>query len=245
MPRSCAADRPARGRRATTTERITALLRSYKRSGVGALVSVRADENGLGALTLQQCKVMADDWTDMIWEQRKGFAVVGVGVEPRMIEGKYKYRSFRSQYFEWPDDRQELLSTCVAVAGSPADVFVSPLLRDRPSRSQDASAPLPGSWGWIDADPWTDEQQALLDAFDTRVVTVHSGGRPENRHLYVELDREYQGQQVAAISAAMTTYFGTDTHGGDNKFLRLPGTLNHKPAVRDGLEPVRVLMLPW
>lgn len=186
-------------------------------------------------------RTMAVRWTELIWGGREGYAAMGLGSGPTLVAGKYDYSNFRQRYFRWPADVDELLELGLAEAAD-GDVFVCPLLRDRPSRHGSGSAPLPGSWAWIDADPWCDQQQRRLAAYGTDVVTVLSGGRPNNCHLYVNLGQDYTGVQVAAVSACLAKVLGTDTAGGNNKFLRLPGTFNHKPAAA-GRAPMPVVML--
>ncbi len=187
-------------------------------------------------------RTMAVRWTELIWGDREGYAAMGLGVRPTLVAGKYRYSYFKQSYFRWPGDQDELLELGLAEAAD-SDVFVCPLLRDRPSRRGSGSAPLPSCWAWIDADPWSQQQQRRLDAFETDVVTVLSGGKPDNRHLYVHLGREYEGEEVTAVAARLAKTFETDTHGGNNKYLRLPGTLNYKPAAAGG-EPSPVVMLP-
>jgi len=188
-------------------------------------------------------RAAAELWCRLLWEGRPGWAVTAVGLDGYFTAvGRYGFRAFRQRSFRWPDEREDLLDRLL-FAATEADVYVAPLLRDRPSRQHRRSRPLEGRHAWLDADDWDDDRQAELVTTGAKVWSVASGGGPGNRHLYVDLGELLPGAEVTRYSARLAQAFGTDTHGGDNKLLRLPGTYNHKPHLAGG-QPAEVRWLP-
>lgn len=182
-------------------------------------------------------------WCGRLWDGRPGWAITAVGRDPHLTAaGKYTFRAFRHRSFRWPHQRDQLLEGLLDAAPD-ADVYVAPLLRDRPGRSQTNSRALEGSYAWLDADDWDEDRQAELLSTGVQVWSVASGGHSGSRHLYVDLGELLPGAEVTRYSRRLARAFGTDTHGGDNKLLRLPGTFNQKPRSAGG-QPVPVRWLP-
>lgn len=184
----------------------------------------------------------AESWCRQIWGGRFGFAITALGLYPDVVNGRYRHRTFRHLPFEWPAQVEELLDALLPRSAH-ADVYVAPLLRDAPNRRQGHSQPLSGRHLWLDADGWDTEQEQLLAELGVPVVRVQSGGGPGRWHLYPDLGHELPGAGLAAAAKELAARCGADRHGGDNKLLRLPGTLNHKPRLV-GLEPGAVRLLP-
>lgn len=182
---------------------------------------------------VRTCLNMARDWAETIWGEREGWGCALFAFDGHVENGKYKHGEITPRFYRWPDACDEFANNCLAMADQ-GDVYAGVLLRERPSRRQSESLALPGYWAWMDADDWDSARQTELESFDTQIITVMSGGKPEKRHLYVDLGREYAGRHVAAISAKLAARLGTDTYGGDKKLLRVPGTYNNKPAAEGG-----------
>ncbi len=188
-------------------------------------------------------RAAAERWCDRLWDARSGWAIAGFGVDAYLTNsGRYRFRYFRQLPFWWPSERSRLLDLLLSAATG-ADVYVAPLLRDAPSRRQAISRPLVGRFAWLDADDWDDQRHRELRICSAQLWTVASGGSPTSQHLYVDLEELLPGSQVARYSKRLARAFRTDTHGGDNKLLRLPGTLNHKPRLVGG-QPGLVRWLP-
>ena len=104
-----------------------------------------------------------------------------VGVKPGWIKpldvSSYTTRARPALSISRPC-RSHLLTAAAA-----NDAYVSPLLRDRPSRRHTDSRPLEGQYAWLDADDWDDDRHAELVTTGAEVWSVASGGGPGNRHL--------------------------------------------------------------
>ncbi len=94
-----------------------------------------------------------------------------------------------------------------ALAGpAHADVYAGVLLRARPSRR--AGTALPGRVAWADVDGgWTAERA---------------------------LDQPEPPARLEAWNRRLAVLLGADAGWSETKLLRLPGTLNHKPAASGG-----------
>lgn len=170
----------------------------------------------------------AELWFDRVWGERRGFAQTGL-----------RWRSegqFTAQAYAWPVQRA-VLHEALMRAAPLADVYVGVLLRNRPHR-RSSGGPLPGRYAWVDADPWGHGQEQLAATLPAPWWAVESGA-PGHRHLYVDLGELRPGLEVARLSKLLSHKLGGDDFGGDNKLLRLPGTLNHK-YVSQGQPPLPV-----
>ncbi len=173
-------------------------------------------------------------WCDRVWQQREGWAITALGLDPYLTtEGTYAFRGFRQASFRWPSQRRDLLDVLLRQAAE-ADVYMAPLLRDRPSRGHTRSRPKPGRYAWMDADNWDDERHSQLLRSGVEILSVASGGTSVSRHLYVDLGELLPGEVVTDYSKRLARAFSADNYGGNAKLLRLPGTWNHKPRVAGG-----------
>ena len=169
----------------------------------------------------------------MLWGDRAGWACTARGIDPfRDAKGGYKHREWKEVAYRWPEARGDLLRDLVSAASD--DAYVAPLLRDARTRRVAESSPLPGRYAWLDADHWDPEREHQLAATGARILQVDSGGGNGSRHIYVDLEALEPGLAVADYAKRLADALGTDTYGGDNKLLRLPGTFNHKPRVAGG-----------
>lgn len=180
-------------------------------------------------------RAAAELWCERLWGDRPGWAVACVGTGQYLTPtGMYRFSGgLRQRAFKWPDRRTDLLDELLERAGA-SDTFVAPLLRDAPSRRYAESRALEGSVAWLDADGWDEARHAELLSAGSQVWPVDSGGRPGHRHLYIDLGELLPASAVLRYSARLARAFRTDSAGGDNRLLRLPGTLNHKPRIVGG-----------
>lgn len=203
---------------------MSALARGSSGSG-----PVRREEevDGMEVNALQPCPVSARRYCDLVWQQRPGWVVAGIGAKGHFSGTSYKYVGFRERPYRWPDERNTLVSELLTQSVS-SDVFVTVMLRSRPSRKRGTGTALPGQFAWLDADPWDDERNRLLVDAGSPVHRVSSGGPGGGEHVYVDLGEPLAASLVGAYCQRLAKRFDTDNWGGDNKFLRLPGTFNHK-----------------
>jgi hypothetical protein len=89
-------------------------------------------------------------------------------------------------------------------------------------------------WVDLDREPADAALCARLDG-----VVVRSG-QPGHQHLYVLLSRAVSLVEHAALGKALAAKLGGDAKWSDESLLRLPGTLNWKPAVLGDGEPAAV-----
>jgi len=173
---------------------------------------------------------------DLVYADSAGYSVCGFG-RPVLLDGRYKHVPFRQGPYRLPQGRQHLLDDVSAAVARGEDVFITPLLRDAPSRALDKSQPLPARWVWLDVDDWSQDLERDLIALGLPCHLVDSGGIGDRRHAYVDLGRVLPGLQVADYARRLANALGTDTSGGNNKFLRPPGTFNHKARLLGGGQP--------
>lgn len=178
---------------------------------------------------MDSCRQQAERWCTEIWGEREGYALTALGHGPTLLAGKYTHSRFEMRPYTWPEDRDRLLSELLPLANV-CDVYVAPLLRSAPNRREKDSQALPGRHVWLDADEWDDAREEVLIALEAPVLRVVSGGKPGKMHLYVDVGELLSGQMITEMARTLSQDCRTDTHGGSNKVLRLPGTKNHKPT---------------
>jgi len=79
-----------------------------------------------------------------------------------LLEGRYKHAPFRQRSYRLPPQRQHLLDDVSAAVAGGEDVFITPLLRDAPTRAVHKSKPLPGRFVWLDVDDWSQDLERDL-----------------------------------------------------------------------------------
>ncbi len=180
-----------------------------------------------------------EGYVDLHYGHRSGYAVLGLR---RVLEDPFRFGSFGERFYPWPAERSTLCRDALAAATTD-DVFIAPLLRDSATRKIDRSAPLAGSLVWLDVDGWTNDLEQALAELALPCHLVDSGGLGQRRHVYVDVGQLLPGEEIAGLADQLARVLGTDTAGGNNKYLRPPGTLNHKPC-KDGQPPGEVRWLP-
>ena len=180
--------------------------------------------------------IEVNGYLDLVYADSAGFSICGFG-RPVLLDGRYKHAPFRQKSYRLPQERQHLLEDVSAAVARGEDVFITPLLRDAPTRALDKSQPRPARFVWLDVDGWSQDLERNLIALGLPCHLVDSGGIGDRRHAYVDLRRVLPGLQVADYARRLANALGTDTSGGNNKFLRPPGTFNHKARLLGGGQP--------
>lgn len=135
---------------------------------------------------------------------------------------KYQHQHFRERAYHATEKRQQLLRDVGTAVRCGQDVFITPLLRDAPSRKIDRSRPLPGRYIWLDVDDWTPELEQALKELGLPCLLVDSGGLGVRRHAYLDVGPELPGEQLADYADRLAKLLGTDAAGGNNKYLGCP-----------------------
>ena len=152
-------------------------------------------------------------YLDVLYEGRPGFVVLGFGLPTLSADGSYGYSAFKQAYCRLPQEHARLLQEVQTAVASLRDVFITPLLRDAPSRQQGESAPLPGRYVWLDVDGWTAEVESALRDLGLPGLLVDSGGLGKRRHAYLDVGQRLPGAQVAEYADRLAKVLGTDTAG--------------------------------
>ncbi len=93
----------------------------------------------------------------------------------------------------------------------------------------------------IDREPFDSVKAEKLDNIGGFAI---ASGSPDHAHVYVPLSESVSAEQHEELCIGLGKYLGgADSKISDNDVLRLPGTSNHKPRVRNGepIAPVRWL----
>jgi len=81
-------------------------------------------------------------YLDLVYADSARFSACGFG-RPVLLEGRYKHAPFRQRSYRLPQQRQHLPDDVSAAVARGEDVFITPLVRDAPTRALDKSQPLP------------------------------------------------------------------------------------------------------
>lgn len=138
-------------------------------------------------------------------------------------------------YFQWPEQRQDLLTHTLTKAPD-IDVYYTPALLSAPSRQKPSYKVSQVAWCEFDGVLPTDDDLAGLPAPSWR---IQSSG-PNNQHWLWKLDDTIsESATIEGINRKLARRLGADATGWDaTQVLRAPGTLNHKAG---GNKPVTTL----
>lgn len=163
-------------------------------------------------------------YLDQVAGQTPGFLAMAVGRQPyRSDTGRYAHRSWQEYRIGWPADRDRMLADLARLCAG-ADVYVCPAVRRTDARHKgDAAAP---GWCWVDLDG-APADTALWDELAPLVVR---SGQPGHRHAYIPLSVPVDVAAHARLNKTLAARLGGDAKWSDEALLRLPGTLNFKPA---------------
>lgn len=191
-------------------------------------------------------------YLDLLFGDRDGFVATAFGSEPYRDErGRYRHREWRELRFPWPADRASLVRSVEQelATGDPVDIYVCPALRLTDARSgfggQKGTNSAPPRALWADLDQPPDVKK--LTALEALIV---DSGQPGHCHPYVLLKESVPVPTHRALNRALADYLGADAKWSDDALLRLPGTLNFKPAVPPAgvsagpPRPVQITMSP-
>lgn len=181
------------------------------------------------------------DYTCALWDGLAGWACLGLGGGPHLVDGKYGHESFEQQFFAWPKQAQKI--TRVALRAAPDhDVWVCPMLRIEPLRRTETG--IGGRHLWADIDQTLNRDASdLVDRLSARdgSFTVASG-TSGHQHLYIRLHEHLSADAVVALNQRLAASIRADAKWDETSLLRLPGTLNHKARVAGGsATPVRIV----
>ncbi len=171
-----------------------------------------------------QAKLFADR---LFGKNRRGTVCAAYGISgQRTPTGGYTFGGrLRHKYFEWPRERERLLSWAEGSCDK-HDLYLIPNLRS--ARSAKVGFGEGGRYVWADIDHVTDETWRRLDAVLNRgSLVVYSGGR-DGLHVYLRLDGWYPPRIFEELNEQFDGYIGGDHKHRENTLLRLPGTWNHK-----------------
>jgi hypothetical protein len=162
-----------------------------------------------------------EQYLDLMYGENKGYVAVAAKNGP---SGQWQ-----EQVFLWPHDKTHVMDW--AEANRDGDVFICPALRKTKAREKNGGAHL--SWLWADVD-WQDVPPNRRNAVRKRIDKIAgmqvSSGSGDNVHVYVKLDRPATLDVWKRLNAGLRIYLCADAKHTDNALLRLPGTINHKPA---------------
>jgi RepB DNA-primase from phage plasmid len=166
-------------------------------------------------------------YLDLIFGDRPGYVALAFGRDPyRTAEGRYQHRDRAERQYPWPSGRNQVLADAASAIsdGRVIDTYVCPAARVTSHRRKGGALPLVWLWADLDGAP---ADEVLLRRLEP--LTVHSG-QPGHRHIYVALAQPVDLATHARLNKALAARLGADAKWSDETLLRLPGTLNHKPA---------------
>ena len=177
-------------------------------------------------------------YIDLVYGSAHGYSLIGFGV-PVLRDGKYAHEPFRQMPYRLPEDRGQLIvDACTAAlptrtCSSRRSCVTGPTARSvAVIRCRVATS----GWTWTTGRPTSPPQ---LIELGLPCHLLDSGGIGLRRHCYIDVGEVLPGEDIAHLSKRLAAVLGTDTAGGNNKLLRLPGTWNHKGRLLgDGARPV-------
>jgi P4 family phage/plasmid primase-like protien len=186
------------------------------------------------------------DFIDAVLGEREGFLALAFGRDPYWKDGdRYTHKDWTETRFRWPAEMGQISAAVdqELATGDPVDVYVCPAVRFTNDRRKGSALPPMVCWADLDGPP---ADVALWDTLNPYVV---DSGQPDHRHAYVPLTRPVGLGAHARLNKALAGRLGGDAKWSDESLLRLPGSLNFKPATpRNGEpagQPARVLARPW
>ena len=186
------------------------------------------------------------DYIDAVIGEREGFLAFAFGRDTVLGRRRQiRHRDWTETRFQWPAERDKirLPSTRNSPAGNRSTSTSA-----RPSDSPTTGAKAPHCRPWC-AGQTSTARPADVALWDTINPYVVDSGQPDHRHAYVPLTRPVGLGAHARLNKALANRLGGDAKWSDESLLRLPGSLNFKPATpRNGEpagHPARVLAQPW
>ena len=164
-----------------------------------------------------------------LFEGLEGYVALGMGFGGRFEGETYKFPegSFAESFFGWPKQQDQLLAK-VEEHVEAADVYICPLLRRTRSRKQGTGALGRFAWADVDAQTPSGWERALLGPSS---FVVGSG---RGQHPYVALPDPVGATELEDLNRRLAQALEADSGWSETKYLRLAGTLNHKPRATGG-----------
>jgi hypothetical protein len=158
-----------------------------------------------------------------------GYVALGMGFGGRFEGEAYKFPdgSWAEDFFRWPDHEDALLAK-VEEHVETADIYVCALLRKTRSRKQGTGALGRFAWADIDGQAPSGWERALLGPSS---FVVGSG---RGQHPYIALPDPVDAAELENLNRRLAKALDADSGWSETKYLRLAGTLNHKPRARGG-----------
>jgi hypothetical protein len=179
---------------------------------------------------------------DTIFRDGSGWLHLAIGCEPYInAKGKYEFHNFAAISFPWPDPTINEVIDFLLKESEKVDIYVCPYLMQGDRRAKGMAVDHRWLHSDIDREPFDFAKAEKLDSIGGFAI---ESGSPDHVHAYVPLSDSVPIEQHEALCIGLGNYLGgADSKISDNDVLRLPGTFNHKPRVRDGkpIVPVRWL----
>ena len=192
------------------------------------------------ALLDENARTFVSDLDDLraylgaVFDEAGGFLHIAFGHDPHLSDkGKYKHGFWEQKHFVWPRDAHDAEREMLKMAPH-ADVYLCPYLMAGATRRKSCSATRRLVHADVDDGRLDVEKARALGGFAV------GSGSPGNGHVYLPMTTSVSHEHHRQLCRALGAYLGAaDSKICDNDTLRPPGTLNHKPTVRDG-QPVPV-----
>ena len=163
---------------------------------------------------------------DRMFGDRAGGACLAHGRPYRTADGTYRHHGWTERRFDWPRQREELLDEVEEWAQDPTDIYVCPALRVPGTKGRRKGDALPPTYLWTDLDRGPRDPELL----DTLGALIVESGQPGHLHVYVPLARPVDLGTHIRLNKALADRLDGEKWT-DESLLRLPGTVNRKPAV--------------
>lgn len=146
-----------------------------------------------------------------------------------------KLGMLRHTYFEWPAQRDDIVSHVERVKHT-REVYTVPVLLGTHCVAKTSAdfTPLPAMMAYVDCDAWGDKGASTEDIAAVReFVTTHGGmivesGSDNSVHAYAPLPGTVDSAQLESLNRRFAGHFHGDAKWSANSLLRVPGTFNHK-----------------
>ena len=171
-------------------------------------------------------RVERGGFLDRMFGDRAGGACLAHGRPYRTADGTYRHHGWTERRFDWPRQREELLDEVEEWAQDPTDIYVCPALRVPGTKGRRKGDALPPTYLWTDLDRGPRDPELL----DTLGALIVESGQPGHLHVYVPLARPVDLGTHIRLNKALADRLDGEKWT-DESLLRLPGTVNRKPAV--------------
>jgi hypothetical protein len=180
---------------------------------------------------------------DPVLDGPEGFVALGLGCRPYFDDsGAYRFEYLRPEYYWWPDERDDLITSALYQSVRTVDVFYTPLKRATASRKK-TDPHCAGLWLFGDADgPWTEERDHKLRGLGAECLLASSGSG--GGHPYLRLAEPTDPEVIESLNRRLRLLLGGKIDRFErNGYLRPVATYNHKRSTRDPGQPATPVTL--